>query len=160
FCDALAERSANVPDAFPDAIHMGSWGGIWITVEPTMVDIEELTRLEQAATPGPWTTEAGLKFSGENWLLASLGNGYDDLDHWVTPDHIRCSDMGGGAAEDAALIAAARNALPDLLAELRRLRELETTTLAFVPTEEEGIGPPRDGEFSRWRLAVAACRAA
>lgn len=78
-----------------------------------MSAIEELRRLHEGATPGPWRWwhrdgspwEPG---SGHPWRLSS-----DDPDHGGVLDH-RYPDILDPA--DAALIAAMRNALPALLA--------------------------------------------
>jgi hypothetical protein len=82
--------------------------------------------LAEKATSGPWIHEAG-KYSGDNWLVGSilLGSGYDNQDHWVhlTTDHIHASELSGDGAEaDALFIAASREAVPALIAEVRRLR--------------------------------------
>lgn len=84
------------------------------------IDETELARLEalaQAATPGPWAPTAVC----------------DDDDHWYacSPEHAFAEDDPAcdsgkrhpGALADAAFIAAARDAVPALVAEVRRLRE-------------------------------------
>ncbi|MFA6046556.1 MAG: hypothetical protein WC718_16345 [Phycisphaerales bacterium] len=83
---------------------------------PTIAELRDLIR---NASPKPWRHEASAKFSGEDWLLASLGNGNDDLNHYICTDHIRCSEMtSGGAWEDAELIVALRNNAWELLARI------------------------------------------
>ncbi len=67
--------------------------------------LAELERLASAATPAPWTCEPGPYFEimdGEN-------------------RPVRASWFGGNAR----FIAAARTAIPALIAEVRRLREFE-----------------------------------
>lgn len=66
-----------------------------------MIDIEKLEALEQSATPGPWDT-------GMLSMEICTSNSYTD---WCRV----------GANERLAV--AARNALPDLLAEVKRLRK-------------------------------------
>lgn len=77
------------------------------------MNIKELRRLERAATPGPWetTTWDGLLYVAsvqqlQGSYVCELGIGSD------------------GAERDAALIAAARNALPALLRVAEAAREL------------------------------------
>lgn len=80
----------------------------------------ELERLERAATPAPWVSmiEGRDHLSGDDFIQAP---GDDDPDIYVA---IRVSDsFHPAAAADQDFIAAARNAIPDLLAEIRRLRK-------------------------------------
>jgi hypothetical protein len=72
-----------------------------------MVDLDELARLEQAATPGPWT------------FFDRCGKGPDGTDDFVGyevegPPQADRGQFERGA--DAVFIAASRNALPALLA--------------------------------------------
>lgn len=69
--------------------------------------IDELEKLEKAATPGPWAEEEG------DVMGPGDVNGYAN---WITSD---------AEQADAALIAAARNALPELLRIVRHLAEAE-----------------------------------
>lgn len=82
------------------------------------LDLDALAALEQAATPGPWDYETE--------LLSP------DVDitgfHWRPYGHTYSPEWGGDspqAAADGALIAAARNALPRLLALARAGERLE-----------------------------------
>jgi len=86
---------------------------------------EELGRLEKAATPGPWESGGSTPTPGEVWIWEQTGHHPGDPD---APDtRIACC-----GAPDAALIAAARNALPALLAEVDALRgELAATKRAI-----------------------------
>lgn len=72
---------------------------------PTL-DVDGLAELLAAATPGPWEAVQGA--SGGWWI---------EQPNTATIADIDC-DYSGAPAEDAALIAAMRNALPDLLAHL------------------------------------------
>jgi hypothetical protein len=69
--------------------------------------LQEWQRLADEATPGPW----------ENWTIEDDGNRQDEWSA-VGPVH---ADMQG-AVKDAAFIAAARTAVPALVAEVRMLR--------------------------------------
>ncbi len=129
-----------------------------------MIDIDKLEALEKAATPGPWLAKA-------NELL------------WVGPDSLaRHGRIVYPTLEDecifrdgnAEMIAAVRNALPELLAEVRRLRLIKKTSDASASTLHAGImslinrhhGPPSiwdftswiDGELIRLREALAEVR--
>lgn len=81
--------------------------------------IEELKALEIEATPGPWTMRAGKKYEGIVYVPFKP----DPDDDWLMYiDSIRANH-----AEDAALIVAMRNALPELLRELEQLaKRVET----------------------------------
>lgn len=79
--------------------------------------LAELERLEQAAMPGPWT-----------WCGADLypDAGVEDerFAHQRLQRHdgVRITVLERGFVIDLLLIVAARNALPELLAEVRRLQ--------------------------------------
>lgn len=68
------------------------------------IDLDKLEELMRAATPGPW--EAG----AFGWVEAMVG---------VAPLKLRRHAL---SASEADLIAASRNMLPDLIAEVRALR--------------------------------------
>lgn len=74
------------------------------------------------ATPGPWRVERG-------WVTAGP-EGYDDV---LCPGHVDCMAYcyggtstleGDNLAADLAFIVAARDDIPALVAEIRRLRAL------------------------------------
>jgi hypothetical protein len=93
---------------------------------------DELAALEAAATPGPWAcTEGGTMWDGRGWFLT-------DAD-----------------AADAALIAAARNVLPELL---RRLDLVEQALAAVL--DEPDWGQLRYGPVEQWNEAAAREKAA
>ena len=73
-----------------------------------MSDYDALRKLEQAATPGPWKSSPGVV-----WAVEMYGSPEDP--EW---QQVKVADTG----EDAAFIAAARNALPRLLDELAEMR--------------------------------------
>ena len=74
--------------------------------DPT--DLDELDRLEKAATPGPWRIEGPLF---DEWI--GRGDGTR-----IVEGSVDCGDA------DLALIVHTRNALPGLIRELREAREL------------------------------------
>jgi hypothetical protein len=94
---------------------------------------EELTRLEaleQAATPAPWASFADMP--NPIYGVASVAGGSDDqiIEICREPEYDeRCNDM--------AFIAAARSALPALIAEVRRLRAWRETVINLYPDIEE-----------------------
>lgn len=108
-----------------------------------MIDLDELERLEKAATPGPWHAQ-GIR-------MLDFGPGVDfeptsDLAEAVHAD-IRSSESHCSVAEhvedipSAVLIAAARNAMPALIRELRAAREalviVKTAILTSTDWERE-----------------------
>lgn len=75
-----------------------------------MIDLDKLEKLEKAATAGEW--------SAKNWRICAL-NPFAYILDIATNKAARNKQN----ADNAAFIAAARNALPALIAELRTLRE-------------------------------------
>jgi hypothetical protein len=89
-------------------------------------ELREIEARKDAATPGPWTFEAG-DFSGNNWLIGSFlcGNsGIDGEDYHVTTDNLHGSEIAGNsdAKTDAEFIAHSREDIETLLHEVRRLQ--------------------------------------
>ena len=114
--------------------------------------LDELERLEKAATPGPWRAD-GFEID----QLSDAGEGYP-LDHY--PDCANVSTWVGASGEDgpygiqrkedAALIAAARNALPALLRAARERDELR----ARAERAEARVKELEERE----RMRTTACR--
>ena len=76
----------------------------------TLEEIAELEKLEDAATEGPWTKDSGgQRVDSQEFGVHPIG--------WITTSF--------NAQNDQAFIAAARNALPALLTEIKRNREAE-----------------------------------
>ena len=89
--------------------------------DPT--DLDELDRLEKAATPGEWDE------IGDRQCVIVTSS--------VLPTHVAwCSSAGLDPTPrdraNAAFIAAARNALPGLIAELREARRMHAIMEGFV----------------------------
>jgi hypothetical protein len=77
----------------------------------TLVDLDKLETLERAATPGPWDK---VDSKGEIHIYCcSNSDGYIHSGDWVA---------SAADGDEAALILGVRNALPDLIAELRAAR--------------------------------------
>ncbi len=122
------------------------------------LDLDSLAALEKAATPGPWDYETEL-------LSPDVDiNGF----HWRPYGHTYSPEWGGDspqAAADGALIAAARNALPRLLALARAGERLaaavEATQWMANPNEDDGRPGPcpecgwRPGHADHCELAAA-----
>jgi hypothetical protein len=88
-------------------------------------DLKPLRSLADAATPGPW------RYNGIDIVqLTDSGNGYP-LDYYPDSKDIaigKCStcgstDVGIQRQDDATFVAAARGAVPALIAEIEQLRE-------------------------------------
>lgn len=112
----------------------------------TAVELDDLERLDKAATPGPWSVWDGPKYVGGGAdLCIASGDGSDDwlanMDHRFNhfpgchnhseaphPPQVDCpicafsDEVTREQRANADLIAAARTKLPKLLAELRQLR--------------------------------------
>lgn len=102
------------------------------------IDLDELERLHKAATPGPWrmqTRHDHLDPVSNLMLVPVVRAPWPDLPHGSITV-ARCGNGNAGTYSsrptpirereqgNAAFIAAARNALPGLIAELREAREL------------------------------------
>jgi len=85
-----------------------------------VIDLDALQRLHEAATPEPWTAEYACIVAGP-----------------VGARTMSIYDEGGHSPEDAAMIAASRNALPALLRLARRARRLEEAAQAYLRIEAQ-----------------------
>ena len=76
----------------------------------TKIDLDELERLANAATPGPWRVESEVvrDSMGLFWPISSIEGTEDNVTENVTTG-------------DAAYIVAACNAVPELIAKVREL---------------------------------------
>jgi hypothetical protein len=91
-----------------------------MTEEPlTDEELAELERLAAAATPGPWIAniEEEEPIGGDSMIELGLPGDFP-------PDMYVFHDRRIAPSADIKFIAAARNYVPRLIAELRRLREL------------------------------------
>lgn len=98
------------------------------------MELEELELLEKAATPGPWFTGS---WSGRCYMNHAHGKGVCNYEYTMAqePGLLACAsrpnleivgydDWGKILSDkDAAFLAAARNALPGLIAEVKAARE-------------------------------------
>jgi hypothetical protein len=75
-----------------------------------------------------YPVKVDLNYDGDNWLLGwgvdadEVGN---DVEVYVTTDRVRCSEIRGCALEDAECYVFLRNALPQIIHELKRLLAYE-----------------------------------
>jgi hypothetical protein len=90
-----------------------------MTDEPVTDDeLAELERLTAAATPGPWTANIEEEAPIGGHSMISL----DGLPGDCPPDMYVLHDRQIAPSADIKFIAAARNYMPRLIAELRRVR--------------------------------------
>lgn len=92
-----------------------------MTARLTDEQLAELERLEKEATPPPWRTES----DGHFWLISEGEEPSPAQDDYLG---IVASKIVGEKA-NADIIAAARNVLPALLDEVRRLRDAVETAV-------------------------------
>ena len=110
------------------------------------IDLAELRRLHEAATPGPWEQSiAGIE--GDNYVA---GTG---------PWH-RVTFNESASMYDATLIAAARNALPALLAVVEAALELRAATNSSMRNTGRQTHKERGAKIARLLAAEEAYRAA
>ena len=83
------------------------------------VDLDELDRLEKAATPGPWCSVDYARF-----CVVQAGHDYGDRDLFNETSINFPNSENFRWRENGKLAAAARNALPGLIRELREARKL------------------------------------
>jgi hypothetical protein len=98
-----------------------------VTAAPRALDLDELEAAHGKATPGPWQVDDD---GSDCAVTAGTARGLPGS--WRATDRIYTVDVGEWSGEtedeavqrqtDAALIVAAVNALPDLIAELRKHR--------------------------------------
>lgn len=93
-----------------------------------MTTLDELEKLLAAATPGPWKIERGKRCiqgpdtrDGDPLVLTSMMGGATKWSHSPYSEYCVPGMKEGDA--NAALIVAAVNALPELVARVRRLEE-------------------------------------
>ena len=91
------------------------------------IDLDELERLAAAATPGRWAHDR----------------------EWVDALNVLLPTEA-----DAAFVAAARNALPDLIAEVRRLREAQERHLRLISELTKSEVSPADASDLRAQIAA------
>ncbi|MER6428778.1 hypothetical protein ABT272_13645 [Streptomyces sp900105245] len=118
------------------------------------LDLELLEELSTAATPGPWFVRSLDDDSAMNLVAVSTAKGTDKGERWPNFDHremiaatliqhpryVDCDD--GRWDENAAFIAAAREAVPRLVEEVKRLRTLLGEG-AESPSEGSHSEPPK-----------------
>jgi hypothetical protein len=81
----------------------------------TDVELAELESLAKAASPAPWIAEYGPAIGGPDFIMIT------DWDS-AQPDMYVMHDERPAPVSDLRFIAAARNCVPRLLAEVRRCR--------------------------------------
>ena len=103
-----------------------------MTAPITEEQLAELERLEREATPGPWLVEDKRGW----WRVRGPGGVAFD-------DGSACNEYNAECDADTRdLIVAARNALPQLLAEVRRLRAVvDACARAGCPTAATASSP-------------------
>jgi hypothetical protein len=122
--------------------------------------VTELERLERAATPGPWRT---LIADDDNGVMRPhiKGGRPEPMGMWVAAFYAY-ADTGDGGDDNAALVAAARNALPALLAAATALSPLTAPDDSLppdLPDDAEVLIAVTVGDIRRARAALAALEA-
>lgn len=103
-----------------------------------MLDLDELERLEKAATAGPWyaTRETDDSDSIERWYVANHPQCGDDPQRGYALARVG-PVANPDSAPDAAFIAELRNALPDLVAIANAARWIPCSEA--MPEEREAV---------------------
>lgn len=111
--------------------------------------LAELERLAGEATPGPWVVawNGDGKVSGVTPALDAVHDGEVFFAKNLERD---------GLARDCAYIVAACNAVPELLAEIKRLREYEAFVVEMVRLAGMHNEPPRPCERCRMKIVFGA----
>lgn len=112
---------------------------------PDPIDFAALGRLDAAATPGPWTRKKPANDS-DGWPTGVAVAG--------TPGRqtIYATPSGGSfPSSDCDLIAAARNALPDLLAVVVAAKALADAVNGGKFTRADDLLPKLDAALARFR---------
>lgn len=120
-----------------------------------LFDLDELERLEKAATPGEWLHDEDPRPSGTDQII-------DDRDLTICFMSLPTGDQ----YDNAALIVALRNAAPEIIAELRaqaqRISELEaerdSAVNAMIEDASAGLGD--QAEIGQLKIRVEELEAA
>lgn len=96
------------------------------------MDLEKLKKLCEAATPGPWKPDVWIETDGNGWRATGPHHEDEASDEGSEPG---CPDEQA-AQHDAAFIAAARTALPELIAEVERLRSVYEAACAWRDVDD------------------------
>lgn len=83
--------------------------------------LREMELLLDEVSTGPWKADI-IENLGNNWHLAGFGESHNGGNWILTTDHVRCSEYNGDAEADAKFCALARNLMPQLIEELKRLQ--------------------------------------
>ncbi len=105
------------------------------------LDLDALSKLEARATPAPWhvsdSTEIDGPLEGDEryveWMTIVTAKNEDDTEYLSL--HMECYGLHCFAVPNSNLIAAARNALGPLLAEVKAAREWDR----LQPTTKNGF---------------------
>jgi hypothetical protein len=109
------------------------------------LDLDQLLALEAAATPGPWTFYAGTVWYGDVAAAPRRVDAGDEI-AWPYADDAPSGPFDGNdpaRTDDAALIAAARSAVPALLNEINQLRQRLSTRDAQIEDSTPNCPPCR-----------------
>ena len=109
--------------------------------------LAEIEARERAATPGPWRRWVGKLTQS---VSVMQGTGRDEVVHWTGFDN---SHLSGNRRANGAFIAHARQDVPELTAEVRRLRNelaaMKDRGCESCPTDQ------RCGTCGRWDGSLA-----
>ena len=108
-----------------------------------MIDLDELQRLHEAATREPWSADV----DPAGWVAADHPSIADSCRMVADCTDRLSRDEWDDAAANAALIAAARNALPALLRLARRARRLEEALDPLVDAASDLLAHYEGNEF-------------
>lgn len=110
------------------------------------IDIKELERLLAEATPEPWQVEQSLNEKDYVRIIGGIdGDAYDDGSPRGICTHVVDVLDNNDEQANAALIVAAVNALPELLAE--RKRHIEALGNIARQNPSKRIDPEEGGDF-------------
>jgi hypothetical protein len=105
----------------------------------TPLDLGALEELEKAATPGPWAHHS----RGDEQMVYEKGHRVAAVQSWQDPQ------------ADAALIAALRNAAPQLLAAARELLELRQQLATIHASGRCGADVMTPERIAAWAREVS-----
>jgi hypothetical protein len=115
-----------------------------------MIDLEEIERRANAATPGPW----GFSRDEKRYLLDETTDVVGEVAPGSTGAAITVFAVATGALEDADFIASARTDVPALIARVRELEaELDElwTRYKKLDEEDDNLREALAGAMDGWR---------
>ncbi|KTB99843.1 hypothetical protein [Pseudomonas syringae] len=115
------------------------------------LDLTHLKALEGAATPGPW-----LRDYGNHVEYSACGD--EGFEEWQEAGPVMVGGDTPQSNADADFVAAARKAIPELIAEIERLAPFEIVAMTFLEKTEWVQATVQPHELGQHRADILRAR--